>query len=170
MTLEYKHLLPQSFSPQSKVWIYQSSRLLSLSEALAAEEEINIFCEKWMSHGAKVAAFGNLFFGQFVVLLSDESSVQVGGCSTDSSVRFVKELGKKFNVDFFDRTMLAFILKDKIQLLPLNQLTYAFENNFIDEETLYFNNLVQNKAQLESSWIVPLKESWLAQRLKKSSI
>lgn len=165
MNLEYKYLLPGSFSMESRVWVYQGNRILSLSEALEAEELINVFCEEWRSHGAEVQAYGNLFFGQFLILMADETKAGVSGCSTDSSVRFVKELEKKFHVDFFDRNNLAFWVKNKIQLLPLNQLAYAFENDFINADTLYFNNTVLNKEQLENNWIIPVKNSWLAKRL-----
>lgn len=165
MNLEYKYLLPESFSIDSKVWIYQASRLLSMSEALQAEELINKFCADWTSHGADVDAYGNLFFGQFLILMADETRAGVSGCSTDSSVRFVKELTQKFNIDFFDRNNLAFVVKDKVQLLPLGQLSYAFGNGFINADTLYFNNTVLNKEQLENNWIIPVKHSWLARRL-----
>ena len=97
--------------------------------------------------------------------MADETKAAVSGCSTDSSVRFVKELEKKFNIDFFNRTNLAFWIKDKVQLLPLGQLAYALENNFIGPDTLYFNNTVLNKEQLENNWIIPVKDSWLANRL-----
>ncbi|MFL5788277.1 MAG: hypothetical protein ACJ748_09495, partial [Flavisolibacter sp.] len=70
-----------------------------------------------------------------------------------------------FNVDLFNRTNLAFYVKDKIQVLPLNQLHYAADNGFINADTLYFNNLVQTKQELESKWIIPIRESWLANRL-----
>ena len=164
MNLSYKHLLPDDFVPDSRVWVYQSSRLFSLSEALEIEQLLEEFCERWQTHGAKVKAYGNLFFGQFVVLIADESAAGVSGCSTDSSVRFIKSLEQQFGVDFFNRNNLAFAVKDKIQLLPLNQLPYAFKNGFINPETLYFNNLVQNKKELETSWIIPVKDSWLAKR------
>jgi len=166
MNLEYKHLLPEDFSPSSRVWIYQSSRLFSLSEAFDIEDAINQFCEDWRSHGADVKAFGNLFFGQFVVLMADETQASVSGCSTDSSVRFIKQLGERFRVDFFDRTTLAFFIKDKIQMLPMSQVAYAVDNGFIDGETLYFNNLASTKEQLENEWIIPVKDSWLNKRLK----
>jgi hypothetical protein len=166
MNLEYKELLPENFSPDSRVWVYQSSRLFSLSEALEIETLLNKFSAEWRSHGAEVNACCNLFFGQFVVLMADETSAGVSGCSTDSSVRFVKDLGQKFGVDFFNRTNLAFFVKDKIQVLPLNQLQYALENGFINENSLYFNNLVQTKKELENNWIIPVKDSWLAQRLQ----
>ena len=166
MNLEYKYLLPGSFADVSKVWVYQASRQFTLSEALEAEELINQFCAEWRSHGADVQAYGNLFFGQFLVLMADETKAGVSGCSTDSSVRFVKELEHKFTVDFFDRNTLAFVVKDKIELLPLNQLAYAFQNGFITADTLYFNNTVLNKEQLEHNWLIPIKESWLVTRLK----
>jgi hypothetical protein len=165
MNLEYKHLLPDNFSPDSRVWIYQSSRLFSLSEALEIEALLSKFSSEWRSHGAEVNAYANLFFGQFLVLIADETRAGVSGCSTDASVRFVKELGQKFGVDFFNRTNLAFLVKDKIQLLPMAQLHYALDNYFIDPNTLYFNNLVQTREELEKSWIVPIRDSWLASRL-----
>ena len=165
MNFEYKHLLPDNFSSSSRVWVYQCSRLLSLTEALEAEERIAKFCAEWLSHGADVKAYGNLFFGQFLVLMADETQAGVSGCSTDSSVRFVQRLGQDFGVDFFNRTNLAFIQKDKVQLLPLGQLNYAFQNGFINADTLFFNNVVLNKEQLENNWIIPIKSSWLAGRL-----
>ena len=166
MNLEYKELLPENFSPDSRVWIYQSSRLFTLAEALEIETLLNKFSAEWRSHGAEVNAYCNLFFGQFVVLMADETQAGVSGCSTDSSVRFIKELGQKFGVDFFNRTNLAFLVKDKTQVLPLSQLHYAFDNGFINEDSLYFNNLVATKKELENNWIIPVKNSWLAQRLQ----
>jgi hypothetical protein len=50
-------------------------------------------------------------------------------------------------------------------LLPLSQLQYAVDNGFISGDTLYFNNLVQSKEELENKWIIPVKESWLANRI-----
>lgn len=165
MNLAYKHLLPEDFSSDSRVWVYQSSRMFLLSEALEIEAQLARFASEWRSHGADVLAYANLFFGQFVVLMADERQAGVSGCSTDSSVRFIKQLEQQFQVDFFNRTSLAFVVKDKVQTLPMNQLQYALDNHFIEPDTLYFNNLVQTKAELESKWLVPVKESWLASRL-----
>ena len=165
MNLEYKHLLPDNFSPDSRVWVYQSSRLFTLSEALEIEALLNKFSSEWRSHGDEVFAYCNLFFGQFVILMADETHAGVSGCSTDSSIRFIKQLGEQFHVDFFNRTNLAFFVKDKIQLLPMNQLNYALDNYFINADTLYFNNLVQTKKELETNWIIPVKNSWLANKL-----
>ena len=165
MNLEISYLLPEEFSPKSRVWVYQSSRLFSLSEALELEDKLNDFASQWVSHGDKVLAYANLFFGQFVVLMADETQAGVSGCSTDSSVRFIKSLQGQYGVELFNRTALAFLVKDKVQVIPMNQLNYAYQNGFINNDTLYFNNLVQTKEELVSNWIIPIKESWLARKL-----
>jgi hypothetical protein len=165
MNLNYRNLLPEDFSPASRVWIYQSNRLFSLSEALTIEDKLNEFVAGWNSHGDPVKGFATLFFGQFIILMADESATGVSGCSTDSSVRLIKDLERMFQVNLFDRQTLAFVVKEKVQMLPLNQLNYAVQNGFVSSETLYFNNTVLNKQELLDNWIIPVKESWLARKL-----
>lgn len=166
MNLEYKHLLNENFHPDSRVWVYQCNRLFSLHEALEIEELLKNFTLQWKSHGTPVKGEAHLFFGRFIVLIADETATGVSGCSTDSSVRLIKDIEQQFAVNMFDRMTLAFVVKDKIEMLPLSQLTYAAENGFITADTLYFNNLVQTKAELERGWIIPIKESWLATKIK----
>jgi hypothetical protein len=165
MNIEYKHLIPADFHPSSRVWIYQSSRLFTIGEALEIEEMMNDFIERWHSHGDKVKGYANLLFGQLVILIADETQSGVSGCSTDSSVRLIKSIEETFKVDMFNRQNLAFLVMDKVQLLPLSQLKYAFENNFINPDTIYFNNLVQTKEELLNKWMIPVKDSWLAKKL-----
>ena len=168
MNLEYKHLLENNFHADSRVWVYQSSRLFALSEALEIELLQKNFAAGWKSHGVPVKGAGYLFFGQFIVLMADETATGVSGCSTDSSVRLIKNIEQSFGVNMFDHLNLAFIIKDKVQLLPLAQLQYAYNNQFINADTLYFNNLVQTKEQLEEKWLVPVKGSWLNSRIKSA--
>jgi hypothetical protein len=165
MKLEYQHLLPADFSADSRVWIYQSNRLFGMSEVLQIEEMLEQFVESWNSHGIPVKGYANIFFGQFLIIMADESATGVSGCSTDSSVRLVKQIESTFNVSLFDRQLLAFVIKDKIELLPLPQLKYAAENGFVNGDTLYFNNTVLSKADLEKNWIITVKNSWLANRI-----
>jgi len=169
MNFSYKHLLDNSFSPDSRVWIYQSSRLFTLAEALEIEEILNQFTVDWKSHGSPVKGAGYLFFGQFIILMADEKATGVSGCSTDSSVRLIKDIEQRFGVNMFDRTTFAFIINDKVQLLPMTQLQYGVDHGFINGDTQYFNNLVQTKDELEKAWIVPVKDSWLSRKIKDLS-
>lgn len=170
MNLEYKYLLDSSFSPDSKVWVYQSSRLFAMSEALQIEDLLNHFVANWKSHGDPVKGAAYLFFGQFIILMADEEATGVSGCSTDTSVRLIKEIENLYKVNMFDRQNLAFVVKDKVQLIPLSQFTYAVENNFINASTLYFNNTVLTKTELENNWIISVKDSWLGKRLPKTAL
>ncbi len=164
MNLHFQDLIPKDFNDNSRVWIYQCNRLFTLSEVLQIEELLEDFTKSWQSHGAKVKGYANLFFGQFIILMADETATGVGGCSIDSSVRLIKNIEQDYNVNLFERQMLAFVIKERIQLLPMEQLNYAIENGFINTDTLYFNNTVQTKKELLSNWIIPVKQSWLAKR------
>lgn len=170
MNLQYKYLLDGNFHPDSRVWVYQSSRLFSVGEALQIEQMMAEFTRAWVSHGVPVKGAAHLMFGQFIILMADETATGVSGCSTDSSVRLIKEIEKSFGVNMFDRMTLALVMKDKsgddqVQLLPMAQLQYAIDHGFISADTLYFNNLVQSKEELEKNWIIPLKDSWVAKRI-----
>ena len=165
MRLDYKNLIDPNLHADSRVWVYQANRIFSLQEALAIEEILNEFADQWKSHGVPVKGAAYLFFGQFIILIADETATGVSGCSTDSSVRMIKDIEKRFGINLFERTTLAFFVKDKVQLLPMTQLQYAIDNGFISGDTPYFNNLVQTKEELESRWILPLKDSWIAARI-----
>ncbi|HEY4061238.1 MAG TPA: hypothetical protein VGM30_05030 [Puia sp.] len=169
MNTTHKELLPGDFAGSSRVWIYQSHRLFMLSEALEIEEMLEGFVRDWNSHGTPVKGYGNLFYGQFIVLMADETATGVSGCSTDGSVRLIREIAEKFQVDLFDRLGLAFFIREKVQIVPMAQLTYALENGFVNADTLYFNNTVKTKEELEEKWIIPLKDSWLHGRYLKPS-
>jgi hypothetical protein len=169
MIIDLKEHIPEDFDDNSRVWIYQSSRLFTLGEAFEIEKILADFVTGWQTHGTPVKGYANLFFGYFIVIMADETTAGVSGCSTDSSVRVIKTIEQFFNVKMFDRLNLTFFIKDKVQLLPLSQLQYGLDNNFIAADTLYFNNTVINKKELLENWIVPVKKSWLAKKIAASS-
>ena len=168
MDLDIRQHIPEEFNEDSRVWIYQSSRLFLISEALELEEILNSFVEQWTSHGATVKGYANLFFGRFIILIADETATGVSGCSTDSSVRLLKSIEEKFDIQLFDRQSLAFILKDKIEIIPMQQVTYAIQHKFITENTLFFNNTITSKKDLVQKWIVPASETWLSRYFSHS--
>jgi len=122
------------------------------------------FVSDWKSHGTPVKGYANLFYGQFIMLMADETASGVSGCSTDSSVRLIKAIEERFQVQLFDRLTLAFQRDGKTQMVPLSQFAYALENGLITAETLYFNNTVLTKDELATKWLIPVKDSWLGAR------
>lgn len=162
---EIAALLPDDFAPESRVWIYQSSRPFSEREAVEINEQLYHFYAQWMAHGASVKGWAQLVFNRFIIMIADESEVQVSGCSTDSSTRIIKSLERQYSVNLFDRLSITFLLKEKAEVLPMTQVQYAIDRGFIDQNTLMFNNTVATKQELLREWLVPLKESWLKSRV-----
>jgi len=160
----YTDLIPADFNANSRVWIYQSERAFTEIETIQINETLAEFTTQWTSHGAKIKGFGKVFFNQFIVLMADETASEVSGCSTDSSVRVIKKIEEDFQVSLFNRQLLAFMIDDKIQLIPLAEAKNAYQNNTIHADTLYFNNTILHKKELEENWIIPLKNSWLQKR------
>jgi hypothetical protein len=170
MNIDFQDIVPNDFSNNSHVWIYQSSRVFNPSEILQIKELLKNFLIDWKTHGTPVKGFGDLFFSQFIVIMADESATGVSGCSTDSSVRLIKQIEKDCEVDLFDRQMLAFVINEKIQLLTLSQINNAIETGLVSANTLYFNNTILTKKELLNHWIIPVKKSWLAKRIPEISL
>lgn len=165
MITDYKNLLPENFHADSRVWIYQCERAFNEIETTQINELLHEFTKNWTSHGAKVKGFGQVFFNQFIVLMADETASEVSGCSTDSSVRVIKNIEETYQVNLFNRQLLGFIINEKIELIPLQEIQKSFESEVLNTETLYFNNIVLHKKELEENWIIPLKNSWLKNKL-----
>jgi hypothetical protein len=165
LSSELSTLIPAGFSDNARVWIYQSSRAFIEKEANEVNEQLHQFYSQWLSHGDVVKGWAKLLFNQFVVVIADEEDVTVSGCSTDSSVRVIKSLEKQYSVNFFDRLMLTFLVKNKAEMLPLNQVQYALDKGYINADTPLFNNTLTSKKELMENWLVPLKESWLARQV-----
>lgn len=159
-------LLPQDFAATSRVWVYQSSRAFIEKEANEINEQLFQFYTQWQTHGSPVKGWAKLLYRQFIVVMADETDTEVSGCSTDSSVRIIKSIERQYDVNFFDRMMITFLLKDKAEMLPFSQVQYAIDKGYIDKDTLLFNNAaIHTKQDLTDKWLVPLSESWLANRV-----
>ncbi len=167
---ELKDMIPADFSDSSRVWVYQSSRAFIEKEAKEVNEQLHHFYAHWQTHGAPVKGWAGLLYRQFVVVMADETDESVSGCSTDSSVRVIKSLERQYDVNFFDRMMITFLVKGKAEMLPFEQVQYAADRGYINEDTPLFNNVVTNKSELLQNWLVPLKESWLAGRVNFSGV
>jgi hypothetical protein len=166
MTFNYKESIPAEFHDSSRVWIYEASRRFSAEENTQVSEILKQFVAEWKSHGEWVKGFAQVFFDQFLVIMADEVATGVSGCSTDSSVRVIKQIELQFNLQLFDRQTLAFIFNGEVILIPMADLNQAVNTNHLDVDTLYFDNTVLSKKELLEKWIIPVKNSWLGKRIK----
>jgi len=151
----------------SRVWIYQADREFNYDELDDVREDIMHFLSKWTAHNQELHTYGNIFHKRFLALFVDESNSHgASGCSIDGSVRFVQELGSKFNVNFFDRMLYAYMDEhENIHTIAHTNLSPTYQEGNINDGTLFFDNLVKIKGDFLQNWLVPLKHSWHARFL-----
>jgi hypothetical protein len=158
--------LPSTVGDTSKVWIYQSTRPLNETEVQSIGQECAAFVAKWAAHGTRLTADYAIFYKQFICLFVDESAHGASGCSIDSSVHFMQSLERKFGLELFTRTEVAYFDdQHDVVTIHMNDMADAQKLGKISSDTLVFNNLVTTKGEMKTNWIVPITESWHARLL-----
>ncbi len=147
-------------SDSTRVWVYQSNQPFKAEDEDKVREYIQQFATQWVSHNRQLKAFGDLVHRQFVVLMVDESQAGASGCSIDSSVRFIKALQAEYQLDLFDRMTFTYLEGDSVKTASRDTFANLYQEGTINDDTLVFDTLVDNKAKFETAWIKPLGQSW----------
>lgn len=87
----------------SRIWIYQNQQPIPQEKQAIIQTKLNDFVAQWAAHGAQLYGASAILEDYFIVLAVDETQTAASGCSIDSSVHFIKELAKEFDLRLFDR-------------------------------------------------------------------
>lgn len=142
----------EGFSDESKVWLYQADRALSETEMKELESELLAYTGNWDSHGSLLVATAKVVNPYFAMIVVDQTKVGLCGGSVDSSTRFMKELGAKLNVNFFNRMNVTIEENGTPKQIHFSELKDHAEN-------LVYDSLVTSLADLRKGWPRPIKES-----------
>lgn len=147
----------------SRVWIYRSSRVLTDDEVTKVKDGLRKFSDQWTAHNQTLNAHATVHHNRFITIFLDEhSSSQASGCSIDSQVRFVKDIGNALNVDFFDRLHFDFVIDGEIQSIHKDDVKGLIESGDLSNDSTVLDHLVKSKSEFLSRWQKPLSESWHA--------
>jgi hypothetical protein len=149
-----------SFSPQSRVWVYQSDREFTTQEVEAIQQQLNVFTEQWKAHGHQLDAKAEVIYNFFIVFTVDENSASVTGCSIDSSIRIIKELEETYHVDLLNRFNMGYKVGDKVVVTNKEDFETLVNIKKITPKTIVFNNMVQTLGEFETKWEIPFENSW----------
>lgn len=152
-----------NISGNSRVWIYQSSRFLTVDEEKIIQQKLDDFTSQWQAHGHQLTALGEIKYHIFIILSVDEQQASSTGCSIDKSVNLMKALEHQFGIHLFDRLQIAYRDVDGIKLCNQNRFAELLSSGAISNNVIVFNNLVATRKSLQTDWEVPLKQSWHAQ-------
>jgi hypothetical protein len=74
----------------------------------------------------------------------------------------MRELGGKLNVNFFDRWLVAYKNGNNVVSCSRDEFEKLLQTGEVNPDTIVYNTLAQTKAELDTRWELPYKDSWLA--------
>ena len=131
-----------SFSPQSRVWIYQSDRKFTSTEETEILNKLAAFTNQWKAHGNELLAKAEIRYGFFIILTVDESQAGVTVCSIDSSVRLIKEIEQEYHIDLFNRFNIAYKVNEEVVVNSKEDFETLVNIKQVTPETIVFNNIM----------------------------
>ena len=143
----------------SRIWIFQANRKFSLEEKQIIISKLKDFIADWNAHGAALLADFELPYDQFIVVGVDENQASASGCSIDKLTKIIRQLDEEYKFEFLNRMLIAFEEQDNIKIEKLPTFKANVKAGLYNNIRV-FNNGIANLADFNSSWVLPLEESW----------
>ncbi|WP_396212472.1 ABC transporter ATPase [Flavobacterium sp.] len=150
----------ETLPEESRIWIYQSNRKFSDTEIAEIEKDLVEFLSNWSAHGSSLEASYQIKYNRFIIIAINQDVHPATGCSIDTSVSFIQNLEKKYEVDLLDKMNVAFKQGEFITYKTLLDFKKLAKEKAVSENTIVFNNLVNTIQEWNESWEVPAAESW----------
>jgi len=152
----------------AKAWVYASNRKFTTEEQKEIMAGATAFTSNWTSHGKSLKASFDILKDVFLVLMVDENVNPVGGCGTDDSIHFIQEIEKVFAVKLFNRLQIELLVNDQIVITSKTEAAKFYSENKISDNTIFFNKIVSNKSDFDTSFQISYSKSWAYQGLKQT--
>lgn len=152
----------EALAPEARVWIYQANEPFSSGAVPEIAQHVQRFAAQWASHSQQLRAGGAVMHDRFLVLAVDESQAGASGCSIDSSVQFVKQIGSHYQRDLFDRMRFSYEKDGQVHTVSKDEFAQRYQQGEIDDNTIVFDPLVKTVGEMSTAFRKPLGQSWHA--------
>jgi hypothetical protein len=160
----------ENLPPDARIWIYQANHQLTDDEANFIEESLKPAINQWAAHGVALLASVKIFYHRFIVIALNEKQYAASGCSIDSSTRWLKDLGEKMSIDFFDRSQ-AYLEEGEIKTFSVFQAKKAVENGIISPDTIVFlNNGINTIEDILEKWKEKAANTYLKRYFSEQTV
>ena len=129
-------------SDESRIWIFQSNRLIPDLDIEPLKKQIDIFLSSWTSHGNQLMVASKIKYNLFIIIALDQSCSTASGCSIDKLVSFIKNIENDYQISLLDRLDISFRDKNKISVIRLDDFKRKILEKKINNDTIVFNNLI----------------------------
>ena len=148
-----------SYSSNSRLWIFQSLSLLTNHEKEIISNKLNNFFDNWDAHGKSLKSSSFFVYSNFLIVLVDSNKVSATGCAIDKLFNKIKDIGTKLNKSLINNNFIAYKFNNSESIYFLN--LFDFRKNIKDKlilDCVVFDNSISTIEQLKSSWIIDLEE------------
>jgi len=152
----------QELSDQASIWVYQADRQLSTADEKAILEQARIFLEIWSSHGRPLQASAEIRHGYFLILGIEKADFELTCCTADSAIQFLHTLKSSIGINFLNRSKIILQTGDTYLDISVPEVKEKLQIGAIPQETFTFDNTITQKQDLETRWLIPIKDAWFA--------
>jgi len=145
----------------ARIWVYQSDRKLTPEEENVVSDKLQAFCEQWNTHGSRMPTSFDIKYSKFIILSVDESQLGASGCSIDSSVKVLRNIEEKLNINLLNQGKISFMDGEEVTTTTLPEVKGYIASRKLEKDTYIFNPVVDKKQDLSEKWLITAKESWL---------
>jgi hypothetical protein len=149
-----------SISNDAKVWVYPSSRKFYPTEIEEIEQKVKQFVESWKLEDENFKVSYQLLYNRFIILVADDTETSLTNADIDASVSFILQLQETYKVELLDKMNACFKQGEYVQYKDLKDFKKLLKNKAVTAKTIIFDNLINNKEDLENFWEITIENSW----------
>lgn len=149
-----------SISNDAKVWVYPSDRKFYSTEIDEIEKKIKKFAENWKLDDENFKVSYRFLYNRFIILVADDSETTLTNADIDTSVSFILQLQETYKVNLLDKMNVCFKQGEYVQYKELKDFKKLVKNKAVTAKTIIFDNLINNKEDLENYWEIAIEDSW----------
>ncbi len=150
-----------TFSPQSRVWIFQTTQALSAEEVQTIQLQLTTFMKEWTAHQMQLTASFGIYFQHFLVISIDQKGNHATGCSLDALHQKIASLGETLGKDFFDRLSIPVWKGDQISFQSKKSILQGLASGELTPDTRILDQTIQVLGEWKDRWITPISRSWI---------
>jgi phosphoribosylanthranilate isomerase len=149
-----------SISNDAKVWVYPSSRKFYPTEIEEIEQKVQQFVESWKPEDENFKVSYQLLYNRFIIVVADDTETSLTNTDIDASVSFILQLQETYKVELLDKMNACFKQGKYVQYKELKDFKKLLKNKAVTAKTIIFDNLINNKEDLENFWEITIENSW----------
>lgn len=157
-------LVPTASLPDdSRLWIFTSDVDLGPESATRLRTLLAPFLARWTAHKLELSVGFEILYDRFIIIAVDESYRAPSGCSIDSLVNGMKQIGAELGIPLVDTRDVTWRSGDGVHGTDRTGFAELVRQGVITLDTIVFDRTIQSIGEFRNgSWEKRAGQSWHA--------